>query len=61
MYLILLKVDHRQSLNSWICKVLRNCYFVVKLIFESLVFKEPYFLYGFGRAAFAEDAEVLHC
>ena len=47
-------------LNSWLCKVLRNSYFVMKLILESLLFKEPYFLYVFGRAAFPEDA-VLHC
>ena len=49
----------RVYLNSWLCKVLRNCYFVMKLIFESLLFKEPYFLYVFGRAAFPEAA-VLH-
>ena len=53
-------VQSQIYLNSWLCKVLRNSYFVMKLILESLLFKEPYFLYVFGRAAFPEDA-VLHC
>ena len=54
------QIIDRVYLNSWLCKVLRNCYFVMKLIFESLLFKEPYLLYVFGRAAFREDA-VLQC
>ena len=54
------QIIDRVYLNSWPSKVLQNCYFVMKLIFESLLFKKPYFLYVFGRAAFPEDA-VLHC
>ena len=60
------KSHHRQSLISWVCKVLRNCYFVKNLLFEwatfseSLLFKEPYFLYVFARATFPEDA-IFHC
>ena len=54
------QIIDRVSLNSWLCKVLQNCYFVMKLILESLLFKKPYFLYVFGRAGFPEDA-VLHC
>ena len=37
------QIIDRVSLNSWLCKVLQNCYFVMKLIFESLLFKEPIF------------------
>ena len=54
------QIIDRVYLNSWLCKVLRNCYFVMKLIFESLLFKEPYLLYVLGRTAFPEDA-VLQC
>ena len=54
------QIIDRVHLNSRLCKVLQNCYFVMKLIFESLLFKEPYLLYVFGRAAFPEDA-VLQC
>ena len=59
------KPHHRQSLISWVCKVLWNC-FVKNLLFEwatfseSLLFKEPYFLYVFARATFPEDA-IFHC
>ena len=44
--------------NSWLCKVLRNCYFVIKLIFESPLFKELYF-YMFSRGLLFQ--KMLFC
>ena len=62
MYLILLKVliliIDRVYLNSWLCKVLRNCYFVIKLIFESPLFKELYF-YMFSEGLLFQ--QMLFC
>ena len=54
------QIIDRVYLSSSLYKVLRNCYFVMKQIFESLLFKEPYLLYVFGGAAFPGDA-VLQC
>ena len=51
-----IQIKDKVYLISWLCKVLSQCFFVMNLLFEwatfsqSLLFKDPKFLYVFARS-----------